>query len=127
MLDARRNSGSWERYNAGLEGTAWYLLRIHQTFSHRLPGSRSTELLGEAVGEILAGDAYRRLVPAGLTSEPGKVQAAMHLPSRSLAAAKIAWIHAASTIMVPLSMVQLNKGDVSNKEHDKLGRNKDGR
>lgn len=121
MLDARRNSGSWERYNTGLEGTAWYLLRIRQTFSHRLPGSRSTELLGEGVGEILAGNAYRRLVPAGLSSEPGNVQAAMHLPSRSLAAAKITWIHAASTILVPLSMIRLNKGDVSNKEHDKLG------
>jgi len=68
VLDARRDPGSWERFNAGLEGTAWYLLRIHQTLSHRLPGSRSNELLGEAVSEILASDAYRRLVPAGLAA-----------------------------------------------------------
>lgn len=65
VLDARGNPSSWERFNAGLEGTAWYLLSIHQTLSHRLPGSRSNELLGEAVSEILASDAYRRLVPTG--------------------------------------------------------------
>jgi hypothetical protein len=67
VLDARRNPRSWERFNAGLEGTAWYLLRIHQTVSHRLPGSRSNELLGEAVKEILASEAYRRIVPHGIT------------------------------------------------------------
>ena len=66
VLDARRNPRSWERFNAGLEGTAWYLLRIHQTLSHRLPGSRSNELLGESVREILASEAYGRLVPSGI-------------------------------------------------------------
>ena len=66
VLDARRDTGMWSKFTAGLEGTAWYLLRIHQTLSHRLPGSRSNELLGEAVSEILASEAYRRLVPAGL-------------------------------------------------------------
>ena len=66
VLDARRDAGMWSKFNAGLDGTAWYLLRIHQTLRHRLPGSRSNEMLGEAVHEILASDAYRRLVPAGL-------------------------------------------------------------
>ncbi|MFM7676483.1 MAG: HD domain-containing protein, partial [Synechococcus sp.] len=66
VLDARRDPRSWERFNAGLEGTAWYLLRMHQSLSHRLPASRSNELLGEAVKEILASEAYRRLVPAGM-------------------------------------------------------------
>jgi (p)ppGpp synthase/HD superfamily hydrolase len=66
VLDARRDPSSWERFNAGLDGTAWYLLRIHQTLSHRLPGSRSNELLGEAAKEILVSEPYRRLVPAGL-------------------------------------------------------------
>jgi (p)ppGpp synthase/HD superfamily hydrolase len=68
VLDARRDPDSWQRFNAGLEGTAWYLQRIHQTLSQRLPGSRSNELLGEAVNEILASEAYQRLVPAGLTA-----------------------------------------------------------
>jgi len=66
VLDARRDPRMWSKFNAGLESTAWYLLRIHQILSFRLPGSRSNELLGEAVHEILASDAYRRLVPAGL-------------------------------------------------------------
>ncbi len=66
VLDARRDPRSWERFNAGIDGTAWYLLRIHQTLSHRLPGSRSNGLLGEAVREILASEVYRRLVPIGI-------------------------------------------------------------
>jgi hypothetical protein len=68
VLDARRDPSPsyWKRFNAGIDGTAWYLLRIHQTLSHRLPGSRSNELLGEAVKEILTSEVYGRLVPAGL-------------------------------------------------------------
>jgi len=46
MLDARRDAGMWSKFNAALDSTAWYLLRIHQTLSDRLPGSRSNELLG---------------------------------------------------------------------------------
>jgi (p)ppGpp synthase/HD superfamily hydrolase len=63
VLDARRDPGSWERFKAELDGTAWYLLQIHQTLSHRLPASRSTELLGDAVKEILASEAYQRIIP----------------------------------------------------------------
>ncbi len=66
VLDARRDPHSWARFRAGLDGTAWYLLRIHQTLSHRLPASRSNELLGEAVKEILSSEAYRRIVPHGI-------------------------------------------------------------
>ena len=66
VLDARRDPGSWDRFKAGLDGTAWYLLLIHQSLNHRLPGSRSNELLGEAVNEILTSEAYGRLVPSGV-------------------------------------------------------------
>jgi (p)ppGpp synthase/HD superfamily hydrolase len=66
VMDGRRDPASWERFNAGLEGTAWYLLRIHQVLSHRLPDSRSNELLGEAVTEILHTPAFIRCVPRGL-------------------------------------------------------------
>ena len=66
VLDARRDPGSWERFNAGIEGTAWYLLRIQQVLRHRLPASRSRERLGEAVQEILASEAFTAQVPAGL-------------------------------------------------------------
>ncbi|MCP9887863.1 bifunctional (p)ppGpp synthetase/guanosine-3',5'-bis(diphosphate) 3'-pyrophosphohydrolase [Cyanobium sp. ATX 6A2] len=66
MLDARRDPKSWSRFNAGIDGTAWYQLRIHQTLKRRLPGSRSTELLGEALQELLDSQAYRQEVPAGI-------------------------------------------------------------
>ena len=65
-MTTRRDPTSWERFKAGLDGTDWYLLRIHQTLSHRLPGSRSVELLGESVKEILTSEAYRRIVPDGM-------------------------------------------------------------
>ena len=66
VLDARKDVGMWSKFNAGLEGSAWYLLRLHQSFSHRLTGSRSVELLGESVQEILASEAYRACVPEGI-------------------------------------------------------------
>ena len=66
VLDARRDSGMWSKFNAGIEGSTWYLLRMHQQLKRHLPQSRSVERLGEAVGEILAMDSYRRLVPEGL-------------------------------------------------------------
>jgi (p)ppGpp synthase/HD superfamily hydrolase len=66
MLDARRDPETWNRFNAGIDGTAWVQLRIHQTLSHRLPHSRSTELLGEALQELLASRSYRQLVPEGI-------------------------------------------------------------
>ncbi|MEB3354244.1 MAG: HD domain-containing protein [Cyanobacteriota bacterium] len=66
VLDARRDAGMWMKFNGGLEGSTWYLLRLQQTFSHRLPGSRSVELLGESVQEILSSEAYRTCVPDGI-------------------------------------------------------------
>ena len=68
VLDARRDPAMWSKFNAGLEGSAWYLLRMHQQLSHRLPHSRSTELLGEAVREILASDPFLKLVPNGMAA-----------------------------------------------------------
>jgi len=65
-LDARRDPAIWTRFSAGLDGSIWYLLRVHQQLKHRLPQSRSVERLGEAVTEILASNAFRRMVPDGL-------------------------------------------------------------
>ena len=67
-LDARRRPELWERFTAGLEGSTWYLLRVHQQLSRRLPESRSVERLGEVVAEILASEACRRLMPNGLAA-----------------------------------------------------------
>jgi hypothetical protein len=65
VLDARRDPAIWSKFNAGLEGSAWYL-RMRQQLKRQLPQSRSVERLGEAVSEILAMDSYKRLVPEGL-------------------------------------------------------------
>jgi len=69
VLDARREPGMWRKFNAGLEGSAWYLLRLHQTFAHRLSDSRSVALLGESVQEILASEPYQSGLPAGIAPE----------------------------------------------------------
>ncbi|MFM2158640.1 MAG: hypothetical protein RLZZ124_1114 [Cyanobacteriota bacterium] len=68
VIDSRRDPALWSRFNAGLEGSAWYLLRMHQQLEHRLPHSRSVERLGESIRAILAMEAYRRLVPEGLAA-----------------------------------------------------------
>ena len=69
VLDARRDPTMWGKFNAGLEGSAWYLQALHLTFSRRLQNSRSVELLGESVREILHSPACLALVPAGSTPE----------------------------------------------------------
>ena len=69
VLDARRDPGMWRKFNAGLDGSAWYLLRMHQALVGRLPESRSVELLGEAVGDILSSNDYQQLIPKGSTTE----------------------------------------------------------
>lgn len=68
VLDARRDPAMWSKFNAGLEGSAWYLLRMHQQLKHRLPCSRSVERLGESVTEVLASDVFQRLVPQGMAA-----------------------------------------------------------
>lgn len=66
VLDARRDPAMWSKFNAGLEGSAWYLLRMHQQLKNRLPQSHSVQRLGEAVVEMLSSEPYRRVVPEGL-------------------------------------------------------------
>ena len=68
VLDARRDPAMWRKFNAGLDGSAWYLLRMQQALVGRLPESRSVERLGEAVKEILNSDAYQALVTEGMSA-----------------------------------------------------------
>ena len=68
VLDARRDPAMWSKFNAGLDGSAWYLLRMHQALVGRLPESRSVEHLGEAVKEILNSITYQALVPEGMAA-----------------------------------------------------------
>ena len=69
VLDARRKPTMWTRFNPGLEGSAWYLQEVHRTFSRRLEGSRSVELLGESVQQILHSPPCFAKVSAGCTPE----------------------------------------------------------
>jgi len=69
VLDARRDPAMWSKFNAGLDGSAWYLLQMHQQLVVRLQSSRSVQRLGEAVSEILRSNAYQRLIPAGSNAE----------------------------------------------------------
>ncbi|WP_392351118.1 HD domain-containing protein [Parasynechococcus sp.] len=69
VLDSRRDLGMWRKFNAGLNGSTWYLLRMHQELVDRLPDSRSVERLGEAVNEILNSSAYQALVPEGMAEQ----------------------------------------------------------
>ena len=69
VLDARRDAGMWDKFNAGLDGSAWYLHSLHEVFRQRLEDSRSVELLGESVREILTSEAYLAEVPAGTDPE----------------------------------------------------------
>ena len=68
VLDARRDPALWSHFNAGLDGSAWYLLRMHQELVNRLPASRSVQRLGEAIRRLMASNAYQELVPAGSTA-----------------------------------------------------------
>ena len=69
VLDAQRDPGMWSKFNAGLAGSAWYMLRMHEELRDRLPRSRSVLKLGEAVNSILQSPTYQALIPAGETTE----------------------------------------------------------
>jgi (p)ppGpp synthase/HD superfamily hydrolase len=69
VLDARKDPTMWSKFNAGLEGSSWYLLSMQQELMQRLPESRSVQMLGEAVQEILSSSVYQQLVPIGQSAE----------------------------------------------------------
>tara|TARA_B100000674_G_scaffold110871_1_gene82127 strand:+ start:607 stop:831 length:225 start_codon:yes stop_codon:yes gene_type:complete len=60
VLDARHDPTMWSMFNAGVDGSAWSLLRMHEALVERL---------GEAVQEILNSRAYQQLIPKGSTTE----------------------------------------------------------
>lgn len=78
VLDARRDPSMWRKFNAGLDGSAWYLLSLHHVFADRLSRSRSVELLGESVQEILNSMQYQAVVTSGMHAE----EYAMNYPRR---------------------------------------------
>lgn len=68
VLDAAADPTIWERFRAGLDGSAWYYWRLHQELLHLLPTSRSVAMLGEAVNTILVSPELQALVPDGKTA-----------------------------------------------------------
>ena len=69
VLDADRDPGSWDRFQAGLDGSAWYLWSLHNKLKVLLPDSRSVALLGQSVKAILESPALLAKVDAGQSAE----------------------------------------------------------
>jgi len=67
MLDTITCPESWKRFRAGLPGSAWYLLSLHQVLEAKLPNSRSVLSLGESIEAILASPAVADLLAPGQT------------------------------------------------------------
>ena len=70
VLDANVDPSSWDRFRAGLDGSAWYLWRLHRKLKELLPESRSVALLGQSVQFILESPALQdKAVSAGQSAE----------------------------------------------------------
>ena len=62
----RRNRTLWEQQPGGLEGAAWYWLRLHQLLRHGVPGSLAIERLAGVLQRLLASPLYGERIPVGL-------------------------------------------------------------
>jgi len=69
VIDASRAPSSWNRFKAGLEGSAWYLHNLHSQLRELLPESRSVLQLGECVEAILASEALQKTLRNGMSAE----------------------------------------------------------
>jgi len=66
LFDGRRDPNFWLRTPAGLLGWVWYFKKIHELLDSRLPGSRSVELLGLAVRDLISLPEFALQVPVGM-------------------------------------------------------------
>jgi (p)ppGpp synthase/HD superfamily hydrolase len=69
MIDSRRDPSSWNRFRQGAEGMCWYLSQLHGELRQLLPTSRSVEMLGACVADILSSDVVQRELPPGQSAE----------------------------------------------------------
>mgnify|MGYP003337839960 CR=1 FL=1 len=69
MIDSRRDPSSWNRFRQGAEGMCWYLSQLHGELRQLLPTSRSVEMLGASVKDILSSDVVQRELPPGQSAE----------------------------------------------------------
>lgn len=65
-LACRADPALWALQPAGVEGAAWFWLRLLQQVRHQLPGSLVIERLGEVLHQVLTSSVYGDLIPAGL-------------------------------------------------------------
>jgi (p)ppGpp synthase/HD superfamily hydrolase len=54
LEDARAGRLDWSIFRAGLPGACWYTQAMHEGLAELLPTSRSVQLLGEALADLLA-------------------------------------------------------------------------
>lgn len=69
VIDASRAPSSWNRFKAGLDGSAWYLHSLHRQLRELLPESRSVRQLGECVETILASEAMQKQLRHGMSAK----------------------------------------------------------
>ena len=69
MIDSRRDPTSWNRFRQGPEGMCWYLFRLHEELRQLLSDSRSVEMLGACVLDILSSDVVQSKLPPGQSAE----------------------------------------------------------
>ncbi len=69
VIDASRAPSSWNRFKAGLAGSAWYLHSLHSQLRDLLPESRSVRQLGECVEAILASEAVQKQLRHGISAQ----------------------------------------------------------
>ena len=69
VIDASRAPSSWNRFKAGLDGSAWHLHSLHTQLRELLPESRSVRQLGECVEAILASEAVQRQLRHGMSAK----------------------------------------------------------
>lgn len=69
VIDASRDASSWDRFTPKLDGSAWYLWSLHTQLRNLLPDSRSVRQLGECVDWILASEAVKLKLTAGMSAQ----------------------------------------------------------
>lgn len=62
----RRDAALWSQQPAGMDGAAWYWLRLHQQLRLALPGSLAMERLAGVLQRLLASPLYADRIPVGM-------------------------------------------------------------
>jgi len=80
VLDAPTIQNSWDRFKAGLDGSAWHLLRMHQTPQPRCRQPPPASCWEDPCGRLLAARPTYGRTPTGIAPAVGRAG----LPERSM-------------------------------------------